>query len=52
MPSYTSPLKFIQDLINDFHCACDSGWTGKTCASNIDDCMPNPCYNGGTCKVR
>ena len=30
-------------------CACPTGFAGVTCASNIDDCLPNPCLNGGAC---
>ncbi|MDI3290426.1 FG-GAP-like repeat-containing protein [Polyangium sp. 15x6] len=33
-------------------CAVESGWTcseqPSTC-TNVDDCTPNPCQNGGTC---
>jgi uncharacterized membrane protein len=32
-----------------FTCACPPGYAGLTCASNIDDCLPNPCRNGGSC---
>ena len=26
------------------------GYTGSTCETDIDDCDPNPCQNGGTCS--
>lgn len=30
-------------------CVCHSGFSGPTCATNVDDCAPNPCLHGGTC---
>ncbi|XP_055449110.1 protein jagged-2 isoform X1 [Psammomys obesus] len=33
----------------NFSCVCDSGFTGTYCHENIDDCMGQPCRNGGTC---
>jgi hypothetical protein len=30
-------------------CTCAAGFTGSTCQTNIDDCDPNPCDNGGVC---
>ena len=27
-------------------CMCAVGFTGNDCATNIDDCSPNPCANG------
>nr|XP_022314607.1 neurogenic locus notch homolog protein 1-like [Crassostrea virginica] len=30
-------------------CKCRSGYTGKDCETNIDDCASNPCLYGGTC---
>lgn len=30
-------------------CTCDPGFTGPTCATNVDDCATNPCLNGGAC---
>ena len=30
-------------------CECDAGYEGDHCQTNIDDCNPNPCLNGGTC---
>ena len=32
-----------------FSCACAPGWTGLTCADDIDECAPEPCQNGGQC---
>lgn len=31
------------------HCICDTGYTGKRCEINIDDCINDPCLNGGSC---
>jgi hypothetical protein len=31
-------------------CTCDDGFTGTRCQTNIDDCTPNPCMNGGKCQ--
>uniref|UniRef100_A0A8D1CDW8 Delta-like protein n=1 Tax=Sus scrofa TaxID=9823 RepID=A0A8D1CDW8_PIG len=33
----------------NFSCVCDSGFTGTYCHENIDDCLGQPCRNGGTC---
>lgn len=37
--------------MNGFSCSCVLGWTGPTCAVNVDDCTPNLCRNGATCNV-
>lgn len=34
------------DLVNDFKCACPSGFTGKRCETKIDLCADSPCENG------
>ena len=34
------------NLQNRYACQCDAGWTGETCAININDCDPNPCVHG------
>jgi hypothetical protein len=28
---------------------CPAGFGGPGCATNLDDCTPNPCQNGGSC---
>uniref|UniRef100_A0A3Q3BKG6 Delta-like protein n=1 Tax=Kryptolebias marmoratus TaxID=37003 RepID=A0A3Q3BKG6_KRYMA len=33
----------------NFTCACDPGFSGIYCHENINDCVSNPCRNGGTC---
>ena len=33
----------------DGTCGCDAGWEGGGCATDTNDCAPNPCKNGGTC---
>ncbi|XP_054478628.1 cubilin [Anoplopoma fimbria] len=30
-------------------CNCNSGWGGVNCDQNINECLSNPCQNGGTC---
>lgn len=37
--------------MNDFECTCLAGYTGMNCSVDIDDCISNPCENGGTCIV-
>lgn len=32
-----------------FSCSCPVGFSGARCETNIDECSPNPCQNGGTC---
>ena len=31
-------------------CNCAPGFSGPTCQTNVNDCDPNPCENGGTCQ--
>jgi hypothetical protein len=35
--------------VDAFVCACPAGYSGLTCATNVDDCAANPCQNDGTC---
>lgn len=37
-------------MIQSYKCTCDSGWSGKNCDINNNECESNPCMNGGTCK--
>lgn len=32
-----------------FNCSCPAGFTGTRCEYDIDECLENPCVNGGTC---
>ncbi|XP_075467242.1 neurocan core protein [Ascaphus truei] len=32
-----------------YSCICQHGYTGENCEIDIDDCLSNPCQNGGTC---
>ena len=32
-----------------FTCQCLAGFSGETCENNINDCVSNPCLNGGEC---
>lgn len=40
-----------QDGVGGFNCTCVAGYTNHDCSINIDDCVMNPCQNGGTCVV-
>jgi len=35
--------------VTSFHCACNSGWQGKQCQTQIDYCTPTPCGANGVC---
>jgi hypothetical protein len=35
--------------VASFTCACAAGFSGDTCATNIDDCTQGVCENGGAC---
>ena len=32
-----------------FTCMCPVGYTGNLCENDIDECVDQPCQNGGTC---
>ncbi|XP_036418993.1 protein crumbs homolog 2a [Colossoma macropomum] len=31
-------------------CQCQPGYTGENCSVNINECVSEPCQNGGTCE--
>ena len=35
------------DDVGTFHCACDPGFTGELCQTNIDDCVGVDCSGNG-----
>ena len=37
--------------MDSFSCDCVDGYEGDRCDVNHDDCLPNPCENGGGCQV-
>lgn len=38
------------DDIYDYACACATGFTGKNCTVDVDDCMGGPCSRNGNCS--
>lgn len=43
------PSLCMQDRLNGYSCSCPAGFFGLHCETNIDECLPQPCVNGGTC---
>lgn len=36
--------------LQPFTCRCMGGYDGTLCEVDIDECLPSPCHNGGTCQ--
>ena len=39
----------IDGVTDSFNCSCLPGYEGTYCEKNINECMSNPCINGGFC---
>uniref|UniRef100_A0A8D2JBT4 FAT atypical cadherin 4 n=1 Tax=Varanus komodoensis TaxID=61221 RepID=A0A8D2JBT4_VARKO len=35
--------------LQPFTCRCMPGYDGNLCETDVDECFPSPCHNGGTC---
>ncbi|KAL4613242.1 EGF-like repeat and discoidin I-like domain-containing protein 3 isoform X2 [Arapaima gigas] len=38
------------DVFNEYVCKCLPGFEGIHCQNNVNDCVGQPCKNGGTCR--
>ncbi|XP_008309699.2 milk fat globule EGF and factor V/VIII domain containing b isoform X4 [Cynoglossus semilaevis] len=38
------------DVFSEYICKCQPGFEGFHCQNNINDCVGQPCLNGGTCR--
>lgn len=48
-PCLNQAVECIPESPTEFTCVCSDGFIGSTCAINVDDCMMEPCQNGGFC---
>ena len=33
-----------------WECTCNAGWEGPLCRQDVNECLSQPCKNGGTCN--
>lgn len=38
------------DRVNTFSCLCLPGFVGEKCQTDMNECLSEPCKNGGTCS--
>ena len=36
--------------LDTYRCFCSNGWGGEHCDEDFDECVSNPCQNGGSCS--
>ena len=41
----------VNNVLGGYTCQCPDGYTGDICDTEVNECDPNPCQNGGTCIV-
>jgi len=41
----------INDGRGGYKCRCTPGYSGLDCSLEVNECLPNPCHNQGTCTV-
>ena len=44
-------IAVLKDGVQSYACLCVAGFSGSRCETNINECSPNPCQNGGDCTV-
>ena len=43
---YLPSLGTCIDMVNNYICQCQPGYTGFNCSFEIDECQSSPCING------
>ena len=43
---YLLSLGTCVDMVNNYSCQCQPGYTGYNCSFEIDECQSSPCING------
>ncbi|XP_039629002.1 EGF-like repeat and discoidin I-like domain-containing protein 3 isoform X3 [Polypterus senegalus] len=38
------------DVFSEYICRCQDGYTGVHCQNNVNECLTQPCKNGGMCQ--